>query len=309
MGYFAITSDNSELVIKKTSETLFVRRKDSIVFFEIEIENIENLPENGEINIIIYFPRKLKDVRSGEKIVEDEKFFNWYYSQKKITQNKEQTFLINDTKSQIVFPVINSQYDKNNDLTKLSLTFNYRNIKKNKVKTLHSFFTFHFKNVISSFGSVFVESRFFDRKICPKGDYFDNIVLHDSVLEVKSIYNWFIAPHNHIAHDYTSYGIYLPRDARIIEKNYDLLLNNESFIFIIKNKIKDYLFGRPQVINWMVKDIKFFENYTKLGKWDEIRLFVAYSGIPFKSLFLYVASISSILGFVLYILAEIFGKK
>ena len=45
MGYFAITSDNSELVIKKTSETLFVRRKDSIVFFEIEIENIENIQE------------------------------------------------------------------------------------------------------------------------------------------------------------------------------------------------------------------------------------------------------------------------
>ena len=308
MGYFAITSDNSDLRIKKTSETIFVRRKNSIVFFEIEIENLENLPESGSIDIIIYFPRKLKKVKSGEKIVEDEQFFNWYYSQKKISSHKEQTFLINDTNSQIVFPTIKSQYDKNNDLTKLSLTFAYKNIKKNKVETLHSFFTFHFNNVISSFGSIFVESRFFDRKICPKGNYFDNIVLHDSILEVKTIYNWFIAPHNHIAHDYTAYGIYLPRDARIIEKHYDLLLKNESIYFIIKNKFKDYIFGRPQVINWVVKDIMFFENYTKYSKWDEIRLFVAYSGIPFKSLFIYISSISSILGFVLYILSEILKR-
>jgi hypothetical protein len=304
MGYLAITSKIAGIVVDKTSETIFIERGKTYCFFEFELKSKEGGQlKSGKYVVSIIIPGRVKHVANAGSVVHDPCFVNWYYSQKKITTaGTGMRIFMNDYFTRIVSSEVDAQYDRRNRISTVNLSFDYEATPEEPVTSIHTFFTFACRgNVIIQRGNIYAESRYFDKKLCPKGDYFHNVVLGDNILEVNRIYCWFVIPKGFLASDYTSFPPLVPRDAHIAEKEYNILLNGRSRIKRWGNKIADKFFGRPQVVNWRVeqKNITFFRNYQDIGKWDEIRLFVSCSGFPLRVFFLYFAGIASIVGALL----------
>lgn len=301
MGYIAITSRCSDIEILKTSETLFVGHRYVYTFFELEVGPKQgNVFNRKDISLTIAIKGKVKKAHSARGIITKPSFLPWYYSQKKIVCKGPGMWLqMNDKDTKIVDCSVDVQYNINNGVSLCRLNLTYDPKPDEPVSSIHTFFTFISKEqVVSHRGSILSESRYFDRKLCPKGEYFENVVLQDPIVPIRRIYCWFVIPKTYIATDYTSFGSLYPRDARIAEQEYDVLLQNGSCLCRVWNWISTKLFGRPQIMNWVLgeEQITFNLNYKEIGKWDEIRIFVACSGFPLGTLFLYIAGIASIIG-------------
>lgn len=313
MGYFAITSDMKDLVVAKTSETIFIGSRSTYCFFELELKKKErndkekNDMVTGEYTVSIVIPGRVTSTTNAERILQDPSFLPWYYSQKKLMQaGAGMRLKMNDYFTKIVIPEVSTKYDKKNNVSQLEIRINYNQGQQEPVHSLHTFFTLEsLGNVVSHRGSTFAESRYFDKKLCPKGDFFDNVILASTILDIHRIYCWFIIPKGYLANDYTSFNHCSPRDVRLIEKEYNVLLNGKSFFKRQWNRLTDIVQGRPQVINWVLDKhpICFYKNQTEIGKWDEIRLFVSCAGFPLKTIFLLLAGVSSIIGVFFAILA------
>lgn len=304
MGYLAITSEDNDLQVDKTSETIFIEGKKSYTFFELELTtNNDDGFENDEIEIKAILPGKAYNFNNAKEIISDRNFIPWYYSQKYISSaGTSQKILMNNRATKISTPEIKAEYDKKNDLTVATISISINAKNHSEIDSIHIFFTYKSKGqVINQRGSIYAESRYFDKKQCPKGDYFENTIIDGKILRVNKIYCWFVVPKGFVASDYTSFGKFHPRDSRIIEREYNILYNGRHFGKKSINKITDYLKGRPQVINWVIpeKNITFNDNYSVVGKWDEIRLFVSCSGFPLETLFIYSSGFASIIALII----------
>lgn len=304
MGYFAITS-KQPLEVAKTSETVFINNSDTYTFYEMEVVSTinANVFPRGKYIIKMIIPGKISMAKDGNAIYSDQEFLPWYYSQKKLKPDGNgNRFEMNGKFTKVIDSTIASEYDNKNKISTISISFDYDDFDDGKgsddVSSLHVFFTAACKGqVVKQKGSYFVESRYFDKKLCPKGDYFDTQVLKGKVLYVKRIYCWFIVPKGYIASDYSNFD-HQPRDARIIEREYNILLNNLNWFRRKYNLLTDFFMGRPQVINWIIdgNKITFNTNHLQFGKWDEIRLFVSCSGFPLTTFFWYITGVSSVIG-------------
>lgn len=301
MGYFAITSDVDDLVVAKTSESIFVRSRSSYCFFELELKNkIQQHMATGEYVVSVVIPGKVSGVKNAERVLQDSSFLPWYYSQKNLIQaGAGMRLKMNGYHTKIIISKVKAKYDKRNKVSQVEIRMNYNQDPQNPVDSLHTFFTFKFHgNVVSHRGSKFAESRYFDKKLCPKGDFFDNVILDKKLLDINRIYCWFIMPKGFLANDYTSFNHCSPRDVRLIEKEYNVLLNDKMFIKRFWNRFTDILQGRPQVINWRLEEnqISFNKSQREVGKWDEVRLFVSCEGFALTTTFLLLTGLASLVG-------------
>lgn len=303
MGYFAITS-NQPLEVAKTSETIFINNSATYTFYEMEVVSTVNADvfPRGKYILTMIIPGRISMAIDGNAIYSDQEFLPWYYSQKRLKfEGSGNRFIMNGKYTKVIDPKIERKYDKKINISTITIEFNYDDYDGGKasddVSSIHLFFTAACKGqVVKQKGNIFVESRYFDKKLCPRGDYFDTQVLNAKVIYVKSIYCWFIVPKGYIASDYSDFE-HSPRDARIIEREYNILLNNRNWLRRKFNLLTDIFMGRPQVINWKIKDkITFNDDHSQFGKWNEIRLFVSCTGFPLTTLFWYVTGVSSIIG-------------
>ncbi len=326
MGYFAITSPDSDLVINKTSESIFVAKKHVFTFFELEISNRNNILSNylsldnlkKYIVVEIIFHGKVLKCENAKNIVSDSGFISWYYSQKNIENAGSNRFIyMNKSLTVIIDSEVEAVYDKINNITTVTVKvpINQAVIRPvfvdgedediqtiQTIQTIHTFFTFYSSGqTVRQKGNIFAESRYFDKKLLPEADFVQQHIIQGVFLEVKRIYCWFIMPKGYIANDYTSFGKFFPRDIRIIEKGYNVLLNNHSFLKRKINRLSDYIRGCPQVINWKIEEenISYYKNYKDIGKWDEIRLFVSCAGFPLGTLFIFCSGVSSIIALLM----------
>jgi hypothetical protein len=301
MGYLAITSQEPDLVVEKTSETIFIEGKRTFTFFEIEfVFNGQSEVDSRSFQVSIIIPGKVLRTQEARAILDDPSFLPWYYSQKAVrSEGAGMRLSMNDRHTTIVPCQVCAHYDRRNAISQIDVAIDYQRIEGRSTYSLHTFFCVEaVGHVNRQRGNLFAESRYFDRKLCPKGDFFVNTILRNNVAPVRCIYCWFVMPKGYIANDYTTYGSFAPRDARIIEKEYNVLLNSRPFVKRLFNRLWDAVYGRPQVINWVIKEgaISFNKNYKSFGKWDDIRLFVSSSGFPLGSFFLYAAGFASIVG-------------
>lgn len=309
MGYLAITSQESNLVVEKTSETIFIEGERTFTFFEIELilTDQPHIP-SCDLQVSVMIPGKVLRSNDARSILRDPSFIPWYYSQKSVqAAGSGMRLRMNDRYTTIVPCQVHARYDRRNDISQVDVHVCYQKVEGKPVNSLHTFFCVEaLGHVKRQRGNLFAESRYFDKKLCPKGDFFENTLLQSNVLQIRRIYCWFIMPKGYIANDYTSFGLFVPRDARIIEREYNVLLNGRSFMRRLSNRICDAIYGRPQVINWVISKgaISFNNNYRNLGKWDEIRLFVSSAGFPLKTIFLYAAGFASIVGALVALLGR-----
>lgn len=308
MGYIAITK-KGRLVVDKTSECIILGNRKNYVFFELEVSISPTDHSNDEEFISIYVPGKIKKVASGQKITNSLFFFEWYYSQKKIIRQQSNKFEINGKLTEIISPQLKSSYNHENNVTEISLDFTASLHNKNSTsQSYHIFFTYETKqNITKTFGTLTVQSRYFDRKECPFGNFFENTVLNGEVNCPSSMYCWIISKPAFYLDNYSSFTNSQPRDIRIIEPTYLRMLNNKSKISRAITRLNCYCFGYPQVINWSFRnsDITFDKSYLEKGKWDEIRLIATFKGYELSSLFILVASISSIIALVAYLIEKL----
>ena len=318
MGYLAITSSSSRIQIKKTSETIFIKKSRNYVFFEMEVcsNSDDDYFTEEDFIINIYLPGKIKNIGDARYVLEDTAFLPWYYSQKKIDVSNNDTghrFTLNGEPTRIVKgnPLI--EYNRASNVSSILLRPEFCSNESAPVKSIHLFFSFwEPAQTVSHRGTLISESRYFDRKLCPIGTNFINSVLSGNICKVKNIYCWFVLPQGYMAIDYSNFDNTNPKDARIIEKEYNVLLNGLSFPSRLFIKLKDKLKGRPQVIRWNIRErqITYNESLEDPGKWDEIRLFISSTSYPLWGTFIFVATTASIISLAMYIFSSIFmGSK
>lgn len=307
MGYFAITS-KQPLEVAKSSETIFIKRSTTYTFYEIEVVHKDSRAafKRGEYEITLIIPGEIFKFKDGHAIHSVQEFLPWYYSQKTLNPSGNgNRFEMNGKHTKIVDPIVTSTFDPDINISKLNVKFIYDDAPSSvEISSIHLFFTAACKGqVIRQNGNIYLESRYFDKKLCPKGNYFDTQVLPNCPIYVKRIYCWFIVPKGFIASDYSDFE-HQPRDSRIIEPEYNILLNNLNFVRKKLNLFTDWLMGRPQVINWVINEdkITFNQNHEQFGKWDEIRLFVSCTGFPISTFFWYTTGVSSVIGLLVAIL-------
>ena len=316
MGYIAITSKSKDLEVLKTSETLFLKKMCVYTFFELEV-GLRNHPScsdtrknNNTFNIskpslTVAFKGKVENAYNSKSIVVSPPFLHWYYSQKKVTSLGAGSYLsMNDIKTKVVDCSVKVEHNRGSDISLVHLNLDFEPNEDQPVTSVHTFFTFVSRSqIVHHRGSVLAESRYFDKKLCPMGTLVENVFLPHERVPVRKIYCWFVMPKGFIAFDYTSFGSLAPRDARIGEPEYRILLQNTSLIHRIWNWFSDYLLGRPQIMNYVLPErmITYNNSIGNDNKWDEIRLFVACSGFPLGAFFLYAAGIASIVGAIIAI--------
>ncbi len=305
MGYIAI-SKKGDLAVDKTSECIIIGRRASYVFFELEIS--PNSLLDGEESIHIYVSGKIKKLKNAKKITNSLFFFEWYYSQKKVARQQGNKFEINDKTTEVIYPQLTFTYNCENNVTDICLNFENIFDKKSSLnQSYHIFFTYETKqNISKTFGTLSVQSRYFDRKECPFGNFFENTVLNGEVNSPTNMYCWVISKPGFYLENYSDFKNSQPRDIRIIEPTYLKLLQNKSRISVILTRIKCYCFGYPQVINWNFRspDISFNDSYQNMNKWDEIRLIATFKGFEMSSLLILITTIGSVIALIDYI----FGK-
>lgn len=307
MGYIAITK-KGPIEVDKVSECIIIlNSRKNYVFFELEISaEIESLSNNHSLSI--YVPGKISALQSGKKITNTLFFLEWYYSQKNISRNKGNRLNINGKNTEIIFPDIESTYNSENNVTVITLSLEATLNDYDLVDSFHIYFTYETtQNISKTFGTLTVQSRYFDRKECPFGDFFENTVLKGDISTPKKMYCWFISKPTFYLDDYSNFENSQPRDIRIIEPTYLKMLANINWFYRFITKSKCKLFGYPQVINWKfgVSDISFEQSYKRHNKWDEIRLFATFKGFELSSIFIIVASLSSVFALLFYLIEKL----
>ena len=312
MGYIAITSDK-QIEIEKISDcivlgsTIIPGCSANYVFFELE----GMLPEadsGPNFKISIYVPGKISILKQGSNVTNNPNFSEWYYSQKAMVRKQGGILNLNGIDTMLLTPCLESSYNKHNNVTEIILGFLSDQARRDQCTRWMACFTFETShNLSKTFGTVTIQSRYYDRKECPYGDFFENTVLSGVILSPKSIYCWMIAKPGCYLANYTNFGLTQPRDIRIIEPAYIEILSNKPWYKRCLLKAACWILGYPQVINWRLDKnlITFRDSYREHKKWDEIRLFATFKGFELSSVFIALSAIASLLGFIFYVIEKL----
>ena len=152
MGYFAITSGTKNLIVSKTSETIFIERRYTYRFFEIELKRKDGKDmRSGKYSVSVMIPGKVLSTTNAESILQDPSFLPWYYSQKQLTRaGVGMRIGMNDYFTKIVISEVSRKYDRMNNVSQLDISLVYDQGQQESVRSLHTFFTLKSRgNVVS----------------------------------------------------------------------------------------------------------------------------------------------------------------
>ncbi len=292
MSYYAITG-NQKIIITKTCETIKIGKCKVSCFFELEFKpNMGGTHDDIVINL--YLPGKIK-YNEVSSVINSNGFYNWYYSQKNIELKSKSKITLNNDNVKILTPIYENIFDKNNQITNLSLKIDKKNIETNIDRYVIFFEYFGTKQTSQNGGQIFFESRYFDKKYCPDGMFLEKQILEGNILEVQSIYCWCLLPFGYFLNNFTSFNNFEPRDVRRIEDKF-----YKFFKLSLLEKKNKFIYGNQQVINWKISSdqITFFNSYQNDNKWDEIRLFLNCEYFPLKRGVAILSVLFTILGFL-----------
>lgn len=173
MGFIAITGNNS-IDVETISDCIVLSGRKSYVFVEIQF----NLPETlsaGDYTVSIYVSGKIGRLRDGKSITDSRFFSEWYYSQKALVRKRGGVLEINGTDVQVTHPILQNHFNRDNNVTEIRLSI--ANGTPQSGKRLVCFLTYETsQNLSKTFGTVTLQSRYYDRKECPFGQFFENMM-------------------------------------------------------------------------------------------------------------------------------------